>query len=233
MSKSTEECAHLEKSYTDGMYPTAEAPYDEGDFWWSVDCKNCGEELAHGDCWNMPQWVKELTRMSKSTEELREQSQSYSPEIKQLAYAMESMSHVERCAALYDLAEKQHAIGMKNGRFGYISKHDFDQELSRRVEETRLEELETLNDQSEAKEVESELYPGTYMTVFDLPINLLWNRIAELKRSIATLNNQTKGSIFGMDVKVDPKVPQSGVRFDHPDGRSEGFTLNSQTKEPE
>lgn len=75
---------------------------------------------------------------SKSTEELREQAQSYSPEVRQLAYAMETMSHVEKCAALYDLAERQHAIGMKNGRFGYVSKHDFDQELAKRVEEARM-----------------------------------------------------------------------------------------------
>ena len=45
---------------------------------------------------------------------------SYSPEIRQLAYAMESMSHTERCLALLELADEQHKVGMKNGRFGYV-----------------------------------------------------------------------------------------------------------------
>jgi hypothetical protein len=31
--------------------------------------------------------------------------------------------------------------------------------------------------------------------------------------------------LFGMKIKTDPKVPENALRFDHPDGRSEGFIL--------
>lgn len=31
---------------------------------------------------------------------------------------------------------------------------------------------------------------------------------------------------FGMDITVDEKVPENGIRFDHPDGRSEGVKTN-------
>jgi hypothetical protein len=38
-------------------------------------------------------------------------------------------------------------------------------------------------------------------------------------------NKKFAQRIFGMDVKTDPKVPTNSVRFDHPDGRVEGFKI--------
>lgn len=42
-------CEHKKQEYVDGMYGTAEPPYDGTDFWWSIRCEDCGEELALGD----------------------------------------------------------------------------------------------------------------------------------------------------------------------------------------
>lgn len=33
--------------------------------------------------------------------------------------------------------------------------------------------------------------------------------------------------LHGVEVKIDDKLPKNGIRFDHPDGRSEGFVLDN------
>lgn len=71
---------------------------------------------------------------------IEEEELKYSPEIRQLAYAMESMSHTERCAALLELANEQHGIGMNNGRFGYVPKSELttlSQQHEREIAEAR------------------------------------------------------------------------------------------------
>jgi hypothetical protein len=55
------DCKHEKYEYTDGMIGTSEPPYDSGDFWWTVSCKMCGEEIAEGDFYSIPDWVKDLS----------------------------------------------------------------------------------------------------------------------------------------------------------------------------
>lgn len=64
--------------------------------------------------------------MSNTDDELK--PKDFAPEIRTLAYAMETMSHLERCIAIAKLADEQHNIGLKNGRFGYIHESQVEQE---------------------------------------------------------------------------------------------------------
>lgn len=53
-------CEHKNLDYADGMVNSAEPPYDGTDFWWSVICEDCDAEIAEGDGYSQPEWVKEL-----------------------------------------------------------------------------------------------------------------------------------------------------------------------------
>jgi len=59
--------------------------------------------------------------------------------------------------------------------------------------EAGIKELENLNRQRRTKLVKSELFPNAEpMKVYEVPINLIWNRKDELKRQLATLQTQPK-----------------------------------------
>jgi Fe2+ transport system protein B len=67
----------------------------------------------------------------------------YSSDIESLARAMENMSHQERCEAILKLANEQHNIGIKNGRFGYVHKSEAKVHEQAAVAEARIDELTT------------------------------------------------------------------------------------------
>lgn len=77
-------------------------------------------------------------------------AQEYSPDIRQLAYAMENMSHTERCEAILSLANEQHDTGMKNGRFGYVSEAEATRR-EREAQERLLDDIASLKPVTEEK----------------------------------------------------------------------------------
>lgn len=48
------DCKHEHTTYADGMISIAEPPYDGTDFWWSITCEDCGNEIAEGDGYSKP-----------------------------------------------------------------------------------------------------------------------------------------------------------------------------------
>lgn len=67
-------------------------------------------------------------------EQPEENEPKYSPEIRTLAYAMQSMSHKELCATIIDIDNKAHMVGFKNGKFA-MQAHSKKQELRARREQ--------------------------------------------------------------------------------------------------
>lgn len=55
-------CDHRNLEYVDGMYTISEAPYDSGDFWWSVNCIDCDMEIAEGDGYFRPAWIEAIAK---------------------------------------------------------------------------------------------------------------------------------------------------------------------------
>lgn len=60
----------------------------------------------------------------------------------------------------------------------------------------------------------------------------LKNMLDTIEKRLAHLSPNKPKEAFGMELKVDPKVPDKAIRFDHPNGLSEGFIFGDDSNKP-